>query len=87
MVSKKVTLTNPQGLHMRPAGTFASTMGKFASDVTVVAGGKDVNGKSPMALMAAGIGCGTEIEIKCDGADENDALEAAVQLVESGIGE
>lgn len=87
MVSKTVTLTNPQGLHMRPAGTFASAMGKFACNVTVVTGGKDVNGKSPMALMAAGIGCGTEIEIKCDGADEADALEAAVQLVESGIGE
>ena len=71
MVSEKVTLINPQGLHMRPAGTFASAMGKFASTVTVV----------------AGLSCGTEIEIKCDGADEADALAAAVELVKSGIGE
>ena len=75
MVSEKVTLINPQGLHMRPAGTFASAMGK------------ETNGKSPMALMAAGLSCGTEIEIKCDGADEADALAAAVELVKSGIGE
>ena len=87
MVSEKVTLINPQGLHMRPAGTFASAMGKFASTVTVVADGKETNGKSPMALMAAGLSCGTEIEIKCDGADEADALAAAVELVKSGIGE
>ncbi len=87
MVSEKVTLINPQGLHMRPAGTFASAMGKFASTVTVVANGKETNGKSPMALMAAGLSCGTEIEIKCDGADEADALAAAVELVKSGIGE
>ncbi|MBQ9058327.1 MAG: HPr family phosphocarrier protein [Atopobiaceae bacterium] len=87
MVSSKVTLTNGQGLHMRPAGTFASAMGKFASNVTVVANGKEVNGKSPMALMAAGIPVGTEIEIKCDGADEQEALDAAVALVESGLGE
>ena len=37
MVSEKVTLINPQGLHMRPAGLFASTMGKFACDVKVAA--------------------------------------------------
>ena len=40
-----------------------------------------------MALRAAGLSCGTEIEIKCDGADEADALAAAVELVKSGIGE
>ena len=74
MVSEKATLVNPQGLHMRPAGLFASTMGKFASEVTVVAPDKEVNGKSPMALMAAGIPCGTEVEVKCDGADEKEAL-------------
>ena len=85
MVSEKVTLVNPQGLHMRPAGLFASTMGKFACDVTVVT--PEVNGKSPMALMAAGIPCGTEVEIRCDGADEADALTAAVELIKSGLGE
>ena len=53
MVSEKATLVNPQGLHMRPAGLFASTMGKYACDVTVVTPEKEVNGKSPMALMPA----------------------------------
>ena len=47
MVSEKATLVNPQGLHMRPAGLFASTMGKYACDVTVVTPEKEVNGKSP----------------------------------------
>ena len=80
MVSEKATLVNPQGLHMRPAGLFASTMGKYACDVTVVTPEKEVNGKSPMALMAAGIPCGTEVEVKCDGADEAEALAAASSL-------
>ena len=87
MVSEKVTLVNPQGLHMRPAGLFASTMRKFACDVTVVTPEKEVNGKSPMALMAAGIPCGTEVEIRCDGADEADALTTAIELIKSGLGE
>ena len=81
MVSEKVTLVNPQGLHMRPAGLFASTMGKFACDVTVVTPEKEVNGKSPMALMAAGIPCGTEVEIRAD------ALTTAIELIKSGLGE
>ena len=87
MVSEKVTLVNPQGLHMRPAGLFASSMGKCASDVTIVTADKEVNGKSPMALMAAGIPCGTEVEVKCDGADEAEALACAVELIKSGLGE
>ena len=68
MVSEKATLVNPQGLHMRPAGLFASTMGKYACDVTVVP-------------------CGTEVEVKCDGADEAEALAAAIELIKSGLGE
>ena len=40
-----------------------------------------------LALMAAGIPCGTEVEIRCDGADENEALTAAIDLIKSGLGE
>ena len=68
MVSEKATLVNPQGLHMRPAGLFASTMGKYACDVTVVTPEK-------------------EVEVKCGGADEAEALAAAIELIKSGLGE
>lgn len=87
MVSEKVTLVNPQGLHMRPAGKFASAASKYASSVTIVAKGKEINGKSPIDLMAAGLSCGTEIEIRCEGPDEADALAFTVDLVKSGIEE
>ncbi|BAK47741.1 MAG: HPr family phosphocarrier protein [Lachnospiraceae bacterium] len=87
MVSQKVTLTNSQGLHMRPAKEFSAAMSKFASDVTIDFNGKNINAKSIMNLMAACIKVGSEIEIKCDGADEAEALAKAVELVESGFGE
>lgn len=87
MVSQKVTLVNGQGFHMRPAGTFANAMGKFNSDVTVKFNGNDINGKSLMNIIAAGIKCGSEVEICCDGADEKEALRTAVDLIESGLGE
>lgn len=87
MVSESITITNPTGLHMRPAGLFASTMGKFACNVTIKGNSKEINGKSPMAIMAGGLGCGTEVEIVCDGADEADALKCAIDLIKSGLGE
>ncbi len=87
MVSEKVTIINPTGLHMRPAGLFASTMGKFKSNVTIKGNGKEINGKSPMAIMAGGLGTGTEIEVVCEGDDEKEALQAAIDLVKSGLGE
>ena len=87
MVSQKVTLTNGQGFHMRPAGVFANAMSKYSCDVTIKFNGNDINGKSLMNIIAACIKCGSEVEICCDGADENEALKAAVELIESGLGE
>ena len=41
MVSKKLTLVNPQGFHMRPASLFASAMGKYLSKVTIKFNGNE----------------------------------------------
>lgn len=87
MVSEKATLINPQGLHMRPAGLFAVAMGKYDCDVTVSTDGRVANGKSPMALMAAQLQCGTEVTVTCDGPDEREALSEALHLIKTGLGE
>lgn len=87
MVTAKTKLVNPQGMHMRPAQLFVNTMAKYKSDVTIVFNGKNINAKSIMHLMAACIKQGSEIEIQCCGEQENEALKAAVELVESGLGE
>lgn len=83
MVSKTVTVTDPEGLHMRPAGVFTKEMSKFDSDVTINFDGKSFNGKSIMNVIAACIKCGSEIEIECGGSDEAEALEKAVELVQA----
>ena len=87
MVSQKITVTNEQGMHMRPASLFCQTVTPFASDVKVVFNGTSFDAKSVMMLMSACIKCGSEIEIVCDGPDEADALKKAVELVESGLGD
>ena len=87
MVSKKVTLVNAMGFHMRPATTFANAMAKYPCEVTLKANGTDTNGKSLMNIIAACIKCGTEVEIVCDGDREQEALDEAVSMIESGLGE
>ncbi|SFB82814.1 HPr family phosphocarrier protein [Butyrivibrio sp. YAB3001] len=87
MVSQKITVTNEQGMHMRPATLFCQAMTPFSSSVKVNFNGTSFDGKSVMMLMAACIKCGSEIEIECDGPDEADALKKAIELVESGLGD
>ena len=87
MVSAKTKVINPQGLHMRPAQLFVTEMNKYKSEVSIVFNGKPINAKSIMNLMASCIKQGSEIEIQCTGEQENEALAAAVKLVESGLGD
>ena len=87
MVSKKLTIVNAQGFHMRPASTFATAMGKYACDVVLRHNGADVNAKSLMNIIAACIKCGNEVEVIANGDGENEALAEAVEMIESGFGE
>lgn len=87
MVTKHMKVVGSQGFHMRPASVFAGEMGKFQSEVTIRFKGQPVNGKSLMHVIAAGIPCGAEIDVVCDGPDEKEALDKATQLIESGLGE
>ena len=87
MVSAKVKVINPMGMHMRPAQLFIKEVTPFGCDVSINFNGKDINGKSIMNLMAACIKQGSEIEIQCSGENEQECLKAAVALVEAGLGE
>lgn len=87
MVSEKLAIINELGLHMRPAGLFVQTMAKFKSTVTILFGDKKINGKSVMKVMSACIKCGAQIEVQCEGPDEQEALQAAADLIRSGLGD
>lgn len=87
MVSKKLTLVNAQGFHMRPASLFAGAMSKYSSEITIKFKSGEYNAKSLLNIIAACIRCGSEIELVCDGPDENEALAEAEQLIAEGLGE
>ena len=87
MVSEKITVKNPSGLHLRPAGILSNIASKCVSDVTLVKGDKRVNPKSVLVLMAAGIKCGDEITVECSGETEADDLKTIIDAIASGLGE
>ena len=86
MISKTLTVVNPSGLHLRPAGVLSQTAMKFKSD-TIECGEKKIVAKSVLNVMAAGIKCGTEINLICDGEDEEEAMKTLTEAIESGLGE
>lgn len=87
MVSKKVAIINPTGLHLRPAGIFCNRAMDFDSEITVRKGNTIANAKSVLSVLGASVKKGDEIELICDGRDEKEALAAMVQAVEDGLGE
>ena len=87
MVSQKVKIKNPTGLHLRPAGILCKTAMEFQSSITFQFRTTTANAKSVLSVLGACIKCGDEIELRCSGADEEEALKVMVELVESGLGE
>lgn len=87
MLSKVLKITNPSGLHLRPAGVLSQTAMKFKCDVMLELGDKKIVAKSVLNVMAAGIKAGDEITLICDGEDEASAMETLTQAIESGLGE
>ena len=81
MVSQKVAIKNPTGLHLRPAGEL------YKSLITFKYGDNTANAKSVLSVLGACIKSGDEIEFVCTGEDEEDALKGVVAAVENGLGE
>ena len=87
MISKTLTVVNPSGLHLRPAGVLSQAAMKFKCDVIIECGDKKIVAKSVLNVMAAGIKSGTEINLICDGEDEAEAMKTISEAIESGLGE
>ena len=87
MVSQKVVIQNPTGLHLRPAGMLCKESLQFKSSVHFKYKDSTANAKSVLSVLGACVKAGDEIEIKCDGVDEKEALAAMVDAVENGLGE
>lgn len=86
MLKKKVVIENETGLHARPATEISKIAMKYPCNINFLVNGKMINAKSPLMIMAAGIKSKTELEILCDGEDEEKALEELKLALKNQLG-
>jgi phosphocarrier protein HPr len=87
MYVKDVVVQNKVGLHARPATFFIQKANEFKSSIWVEKEERRVNAKSLLGVLSLGIVGGASIKIIADGADEEEAVDGLVKLVQSGFAE
>ena len=87
MVTQKIVIKNPTGLHLRPAGNLCKVAMNYKSHITFMYGDNSASAKSVLSVLGACIKCGDELEFKCEGPDEQEAMNALIDAIESGLGE
>ncbi len=84
---QSVQIRNKNGLHARPAAEMVKAAAKFKSDITISREDIEVNGKSIMGVMMLAAECGSEIMLRANGPDAQEAVSALASLVASRFGE
>ena len=87
VLSRSVTICNRRGLHARAAAKFVAQAERFGASVEVVKDGQAVSARSIMGLMMLGAGMGSQIELRAEGWDAKEAMDALAALVECGFHE
>lgn len=68
------TITDPVGIHARPAGLLAKAAKGYQSAVILSKDGKSANVTRLMALMGLGVKCGDQVKVTAEGPDEEEAI-------------
>ncbi len=76
-----VVISNPEGLHARPATLFAQTASKFKSTVRVSKSDQEVDGKSILDILTLAATPGSKLTIEATGEDAEEAIDALRGLV------
>ncbi len=79
----KYVITDPEGIHARPAGEFVKAAKEFASDVKIAKDGKQVDAKKIFGVMSLAAKQGQEVVITIEGADEDKAAAALEEFMKS----
>jgi phosphotransferase system HPr (HPr) family protein len=78
-----VEVTNPSGLHARPAARFVEAARAFEATLSLQKDGRQGNAKSLVSVLKLGIGQGSLITLEADGPDEDRAVEELTALLRS----
>ncbi|MBI5866284.1 MAG: HPr family phosphocarrier protein [Planctomycetes bacterium] len=84
---RQTQVRNKEGLHFRPIMRVVDAATKFASAISVLTDDRQAEARSPMELLMLVATHGTKLTVRADGTDEREAVDALVELIESGFGE
>jgi phosphocarrier protein len=84
---RMVTICNKRGLHARAAARFVTLAEQFTATVDVLKDGQVISAQSIMGLMMLGASRGCDIELRAEGWDAKEALDALAALVKAGFDE
>ena len=87
MVESEVKIVNRLGLHARAASKLVHLASGFGADIRILSSGEDVDAKSMLGVLLLAAAQGTQVLIRCEGRDENEALIALVGLIADRFGE
>jgi phosphocarrier protein len=87
MIERSVEIVNQNGIHARPAAEIVKTAGQFKSQITLAREDLEVNGKSIMGVMMLAAECGSTVQLRADGPDAQEALDALSRLIAGKFGE
>jgi phosphocarrier protein HPr len=87
MMERTVEIVNKNGLHARPAAEIVKLSAKFKCDITIVRDDLEVNGKSIMGVMMLAAEFGSNIVVRANGPDAEQAVNAIADLVAAKFGE
>ena len=87
MKEKNVKIVNKLGLHARPASLIVQTAMAFSSNIYIIKDEIKVDAKSIMGILMLAAACGTELVLRTEGLDEEQALEKMVEVFNNGFGE
>ncbi|MEI6029383.1 MAG: HPr family phosphocarrier protein [Betaproteobacteria bacterium] len=87
MITSSITISNKLGLHARASAKLTKLAGTFRCDIHLARAGRRINAKSIMGVMMLAAGLGASIEIETNGPDEQQAMTALRELIDSKFGE
>lgn len=79
------TITDPEGIHMRPAGELVKAAKQFESKITITKDGKTGDCKKVFTIMSLAVKNGQEITVNIEGADEDMASVVIKEFFEKNM--
>ena len=80
MLEREITISNRLGLHARASAKLVQLLQGYQCNAWLVHRGREINAKSIMGVMMLAAGVGNPITLRTDGADEETAMDAMVDL-------